>query len=216
MKKLGTIVGWLIFFTLVALSIWRWEINGYGMFVWIAMAIGMSIIRAPHTKKNAQNTVVSQTAASQEKVLLALVGLGGTFIPIIHLATGFLSFANYQLPAWSAAVGAALIIPGLYLFWRSHADLGRNWSVTTEIHNEQTLITNGIYSRIRHPMYSAIWLGFLAQPLLIHNWIAGFGGPVAFAIMYFMRVPYEEAMMKEKFGTEYEAYMQRSGRLFPG
>ena len=53
------------------------------------------------------------------------------------------------------------------------------------------------------------------QPLLDHNWIAGFSAPIAFGIMYVIRVPYEEAMMRQKFGSAYDEYCERSGRLVP-
>lgn len=162
-----------------------------------------------------KNVIVNQKAAKTEKTLLALVAIGSSFLPLIHLATGVLTFANYSVPIWMTALGAFMLIPGLWLFWRSHVDLGRNWSVTTELHEEQTLVTEGVYRRARHPMYSAIWLLFLPQPLLVQNWIAGFSGPLAFAIMYFIRVPYEEDMMREKFGSRYDEYMTRSGRLWP-
>ena len=94
-------------------------------------------------------------------------------------------------------------------------DLGLNWSVTTELRAQHDLVTSGVYERIRHPMYAAIWLIFLVQPLFIHNWIAGLSGPLAFAVMYFVRVPYEETMMRERFGEAYDAYCKCSGRLFP-
>ena len=45
-----------------------------------------------------------------------------------------------------------------------------------------------------------------ATPFLIHNWIAGFGGLVSFGIMYVIRVPLEEAIMRKEFGEAYEAY----------
>lgn len=76
-------------------------------------------------------------------------------------------------------------------------------------------MTNGVYGRIRHPMYAAIWISTLAQPLLIHNWIAGFLVIPAFAAMWFLRVPNEEAMMRARFGDAWDAYCVRAGRLFP-
>ncbi|MGC4251382.1 MAG: isoprenylcysteine carboxylmethyltransferase family protein [Sphingobium sp.] len=60
----------------------------------------------------------------------------------------------------------------------------------------------GIYARIRHPMYAAIWISTLAQPLLIHNWIAGALVVPAFTAMWFLRTPREEVMMRERFGAQ--------------
>ncbi|MEO0461518.1 MAG: protein-S-isoprenylcysteine O-methyltransferase [Pseudomonadota bacterium] len=199
-------VGWI---GIVALG----KTNGYGTIIWIASFPGISLIRAPDAKRNADKVIVDQPEGAKERVLLALVFVGATILPLVLSATGALAFANYTLPIWAPAIGGVLVVPGQWLFWRSHADLGRNWSIATELHEEQTLVTSGVYSRIRQPMYSANWLMFLAQPLLIQKWIAGWAGPIAFAVVYFNRVPYEEAMMRKQFGEEYDAYMQRSGRL---
>ncbi|EAU68309.1 isoprenylcysteine carboxyl methyltransferase [Stigmatella aurantiaca DW4/3-1] len=64
-------------------------------------------------------------------------------------------------------------------------------------------------------MYASIWTSSLAQPVLIHNWIAGSLVIPAFAAMWFLRVPREEAMMRERFGATWDAYAQRAGRLLP-
>jgi len=103
----------------------------------------------------------------------------------------------------------------LVVFWRGHADLGLNWSPSLEIRERHELITRGIYSVIRHPMYASLLLWALAQPLLLHNWIAGGLGPIVFPLFYFLRVGPEERMMLDTFGAEYRGYMQRVGGLVP-
>ena len=96
-----------------------------------------------------------------------------------------------------------------------HADLGQNWSVTLELRKGHQLVKQGVYRSVRHPMYSSIWLWCLAQGLPSGNWLAGWYGFVAFALMYFVRTPREEQMMCESFGEEYRNYMRQTGRLFP-
>jgi len=51
--------------------------------------------------------------------------------------------------------------------------------------------------------------------LFLPNWIAGPAWLVTFGLVYFFRVNYEERMMLDRFGSEYEAYMQNTGRLLP-
>ena len=67
-------------------------------------------------------------------------------------------------------------------------DLGGNWSATLEIRERHSLVTHGVYRRVRHPMYAAHWLWGIAQALLIQNWIAGVGGLLFFAPLYLLRV----------------------------
>lgn len=209
------ILGLIIFTGVFGLILWRWQINGWGSIIWLASVILMILIRGPHAARNKANRITEQFAVSTERILLALVSLGGTLLPVIYLMTGIPDFADYAAPDWLPLIGLALLLPGFWLFWRSHVDLGRNWSVTTQLREDHALITNGVYAHIRHPMYSAIWLIFAAYPFLIHNWIIGPAGIVTFGVMYIVRVPVEEAMMRQAFGDEYDAYVARTGRLWP-
>ena len=84
-----------------------------------------------------------------------------------------------------------------------------------DVRENHQLVTNGIYRRVRHPMYSAFWLWAVAQALLLPNWIAGFAGLAGFGTLFFGRIAREERMMLETFGDSYRAYMARTGRIFP-
>ena len=76
-------------------------------------------------------------------------------------------------------------------------------------------MTSGLFSRIRHPMYTSFWLWAFSQSLLIPNWFAGLTGLVMVGLLYFRRVHREEAMLRETFGRPYEDYMRRTKRLVP-
>jgi protein-S-isoprenylcysteine O-methyltransferase Ste14 len=147
------------------------------IFTWIyfvAILIEM-IIRAPLNRMRKQQKMSERRVSSQEKTILGLLLLAMFLIPIIYAATDWLSFADYTLPDWAGWVGVVLLAGALFVFWRAHADLGLNWSPSLEIREKHELITRGIYGVIRHPMYASQWLWVLAQPLLLQNWIAGFG-----------------------------------------
>jgi len=176
--------------------------------------VGQIIIRAPYDRLRRQNKIISSQSDRQEQILLILLSLG-LVISLLYIFTPWLNFANYQLPFWLRGVGVVFLIGSLYVFWRAHHDLGRHWSPTLEIHADQTLITNGIYQTIRHPMYASQWLGIISQPLLLTNWLAGFAGVISFMLLYFMRVSVEEKMMRAQFGEQYAAYQARTGRVLP-
>jgi protein-S-isoprenylcysteine O-methyltransferase Ste14 len=84
-----------------------------------------------------------------------------------------------------------------------------------EIGDKQTLVSDGVYHYIRHPIYAGFWLWGIAQPLLLHNWIAGFAMLATFVPLYWVRVPREERMLLAHFGEVYRKYMQQTGRIFP-
>ena len=154
-----------------------------------------------------------------EKVLLSLQLVGMHILPLTYLFSSRLDFATYRLPlkaqATAGLLGTVIFGEALWLLWRSHADLGRNWTVELQVQEEQTLVTEGVYKHIRHPMYAAHWLWALAQALLLHNWVAGPAMLATFLPFYLERLPREEQMMLDQFGPEYEAYMARTGQLIP-
>jgi protein-S-isoprenylcysteine O-methyltransferase Ste14 len=150
-----------------------------------------------------------------EKALLFAMVPPTLLLPLAYLFTPLLSFADYRQPDSFAWLGAGLMLTSLWLFWRSHADLGQNWSVSLELREGHQLVTQGVYRWIRHPMYASIWLWALAQGMLLPNWLAGWSMVPVFAALYFLRIPREERMMCEAFGDQYRAYMRQTGRLFP-
>ena len=150
-----------------------------------------------------------------EKILLVVVFAGSLLVPVLYLLTPALAFADYAPPVWLPWLGLAAMVPALWLFWRSHADLGLNWSMSLEMRREHELIRNGVYRRMRHPMYAAIFLFGIAQAMLLPNWVAGLSALVSFAPMYIVRTPREERLMIEAFGEEYEEYMRETWRVFP-
>ncbi len=181
---------------------------------WVGIFIEMAI-RAPLQKtwKTAEKTDrrVSQT----ENILLGLLSVVMVFIPLIYSVTNWLDFANYSLPAWMGWVGVFLLACALLVFARGHMDLKANWSPTLEIRKDHTLVTDGIYRTIRHPMYASQWLWVIAQILLLQNWLAGPIDLLFFIPFYILRVRAEEKMMLDTFGEQYRAYMKTTGGVIP-
>jgi len=173
------------------------------------------IIRVPLERKRKQEKMSERRVTRQEQILLGLLTLGGFIVPLIYAATNWLDFADYRLPTWAGWLGALLTAGALFVFWRAHDDLGLNWSPSLEIREKHELITRGIYGVIRHPMYASQWLLVIAQPLLLQNWIAGFLNLLVFIPFYLLRVKAEEQLMLEKFGNQYQAYMQRVDAVLP-
>jgi protein-S-isoprenylcysteine O-methyltransferase Ste14 len=205
-------IGVLVIVTAIAM---RWRTIEWPAWVWLAGFVASIIIRMPLAFRVRANRIVVNRKDIVEIVLLISMFAAMAILPLLYLTTGLLSFADYRLPSWASLLGAALQLPYLWLFWRSHADLGVNWSPTLEVRHGHTLVETGIYARIRHPMYAAIWIAAVAQPLLVHNWLAGGLVLPAFAAMWFLRVPREEALMVAQFGDAYAAYCRRTGRIIP-
>ncbi|MEO0573197.1 MAG: protein-S-isoprenylcysteine O-methyltransferase [Bacteroidota bacterium] len=183
--------------------------------IFVVFVVIAGFIRRPFEKRNKANAINVDKKDNQEKWLLGLVFLGMSVLPFLYVVSPWLDFANYDLPFPLNVIGAVSLLPTAILFYRSHKDLGRNWSVSLEIRDEHHLVTKGVYEYIRHPMYTAIWLWVICQALLLQNYIAGLSGIISFGLLYLIRVGKEERMMKMQFGEQYETYKQKTKRLIP-
>ena len=102
---------------------------------WIAKAlvltgtVVMIAIRAPHGHRSRIVKVATSYKTPLETGLLVLAGVG-FFVPLIWVASPAFSFAEYALGTGPLVVGVMCLVIGLWLFYRSHADLGTNWSIT--------------------------------------------------------------------------------------
>jgi protein-S-isoprenylcysteine O-methyltransferase Ste14 len=150
----------------------------------------------------------------REKLFYYLVGLG--LIPIFfYVLTSWIDRFRLPLTQRVCWFGTGLIFASDLLFIWFHKALGKNWSPLLEIRKRHTLVTDGPYRFIRHPMYAAIFLIGIGASLLSANWIVALSYMLPVTCMYLVRASDEEKMMIEQFGDEYREYMRRTGRLIP-
>ena len=191
-------------------------LKGHNTFevVFLAGFVVGSVVRNVYTTRCKSVKAEKEYSNVLDFILVSVAGVGMA-VPLLYLFTPWLDFANYNMPGWCGWIGTAAFSGAIFMLWRSHADLGRNWSATLRITGQHSLITNGVYCHVRHPMYTAHLLWAIAQGLLLANWIAGWSFLLLSIPLYLMRIPKEEQMMLEYFGEEYRLYMSRTGRLIP-
>jgi protein-S-isoprenylcysteine O-methyltransferase Ste14 len=178
-------------------------------------SIVMVVIRAPHGQRSRSIPVVRSCKGPREIVLLTSAWFA-FFLPLIWITTPVLAFADYPLHPIPLLTGALCLALGLWLFRRSHADLGANWSITLEVREKHQLVTHGVYRWVRHPMYLALFIYSAGQALVLPNWLAGPSYGVAMVLIFVFRLGPEERMMLEEFGKDYDLYRARTKRLIPG
>ena len=86
-----------------------------------------------------------------ETGLLVLAWIG-FFVPLIWADSPAFSFAEFPLLAGPLVAGVMCLGIGLWLFYRSHADLGSKLVDHFGGTRAAPSITQGVYRRIRHPM----------------------------------------------------------------
>jgi len=187
-----------------------------GKIFWLLGVIAWCAIRyAPYRRSKRTKTAVERDR-NREWVLLAISFVGMFLLPFIFVVADQPRFANYSATSPQIIVGALVCAFAMLVFYRTHKELGRNWSATLEVREGHVLVTTGIYRSLRHPMYAGYWLWMISQALLLANWVAGLAGLVAFGLHYFLRIGHEEQMLRERFGDAYADYAARTNRIIPG
>jgi len=140
---------------------------------------------------------------------------------VIGLLDGYLPALTDRMELWTLdgdalrwfgvalyALGGALRIAPVFA-------LGERFSGLAAIQPGHRLVTSGLYRFVRNPSY----LGMLVNAL---GWALAFRSSVGAALAALLippliaRIHAEEALLREHFGAEYEAYRARTWRLIPG
>lgn len=126
-------------------------------------------------------------------------------VAIIGLTLLVMHTPHLPWTSWRIA-GIAIGLPAFLLFVAARIELGRAFSVQAKA---TTLVTTGVYSRIRNPIYffgAILILGFiiwLGRPWLLLIF-------VVVIPLQVVRSRKEERVLTEKFGAAYLDYKQKT------
>ena len=127
---------------------------------------------------------------------------------------GWMHWSAYSSPSWTRSIGAVLFILGCALMIWTFRSLGTNLTDTVVTRQVHTLVSHGPYRWIRHPLYSSTLLLTTGIGLATANWFILGTGVLVFAIIV-LRTSIEERHLLARFGEDYRAYMERTGRFLP-
>ncbi len=120
-----------------------------------------------------------------------------------------------RMPAWLQAAGAIVLLFSFYLFYLTYRE-NPYLSGVVRIQEDrgQTVVTTGLYSHVRHPMYTGAFLYFLGTAFLLGSWYGVLFEPI-FVGMIAVRALLEERMLRAEL-KGYDAYMaQVTYRFIP-
>lgn len=106
--------------------------------------------------------------------------------------------------------GIFMIVLGIYLWIQAVIVQKINKKVT-----EKKLITTGVYSIVRNPVYSAFTFIFTGLLLFTTNYILLTLPFVFWVILTILMKNTEEKWLKNEFGEEYEKYLKKVNRVIP-
>ena len=115
-------------------------------------------------------------AKEKEAEQRTVVKLSGLFFLIAFVVAGLnWRFGWWILPNWAVWAAAGLFL-GAYLLYAEVLRENTYLSRTIEVQENQKVIDTGLYGIVRHPMYMATTILFLAMPLVLAS-------PISFIVM---------------------------------
>lgn len=112
------------------------------------------------------------------------------------------------------AVGVPLIAAGAVLGFVALRHLGSALTPTPVPIEGAGLRTDGLYRWVRHPIYSAILLMALGYVVLMGTWWS-VGGLVVLLLFFWGKSRWEDRLLREQYGAEWDSWAARTGALLP-
>ena len=124
-----------------------------------------------------------------------------------------LSFLGVELTRF---IGAGLILAGVAGLVDSYARFAlQGLGTPAPIAPPQHLVVTGLYRYVRNPMYVAVVAVILGQAILFGDWrLMTYGGLMWLAFHAFV-LTYEEPVLAQKFGAQYEDFRANVPRWIP-
>ena len=117
-------------------------------------------------------------------------------------------FFHSEAASW---VGVLLCVAGMVLLLISLVAFGTSFRVGIDTSHPDKLVTTGVFSISRNPIYVAFWIVLLGQFLVFPNWLLlVYLGAASW--LFHRQVLREEAYLKEHYGSEYSDYCARVRR----
>lgn len=202
------VVGALVMLPAGSLEYWQGWLFMAVLFIPIFIVGVVMLVRSPELLAK---RLSAKERVSEQSLVVKLSGL--LFIAVFLLSGFNWRFDWLLLPDWAVWLSAVVFLVGYMLYaevLRENAYLSR----VIEVQAGQKVVDTGLYGIVRHPMYSATIILFLAMPLVLAS-------PLSFALMLLYipliikRIKNEESLLEQEL-EGYGDYMCRVRyRLIP-
>ncbi len=143
--------------------------------------------------------------------------MGNRFKSILLVSLQFLFIllllSGISLKNISLSTIIFMLLSAALMFWAIIAMKKSKLSILPEPAANATLITEGPYRFIRHPMYTAILLGSTGILIQQFTWLR-LAILIALSITLYVKISWEEKMLSQKFDG-YKNYMKQTKRIMP-
>lgn len=112
--------------------------------------------------------------------------------------------------------GLTLFCVGLVVRVTAIRQLGVFHAPLVAIQHDHRLVRHGLYRHVRHPSYLGACLAFAGFGLGLGNWLSAVTMVACCMAGYLYRIAVEETALRQRFGSEYDAYRRQTCRMLPG
>ena len=171
------------------------------------------LITEREAEKEKPKTMVPDIVRMQQQFQRWLLRLGQVVVVLQLLGLSLAVFPGK--PFVSQLIGLIIVIVGVGISISARKTLGSNWShaVEYQVKKKQELVTTGIYSVIRHPIYAGLCLAIIGGELVAQSYGVFFG--MALLGIGYWQAKKEEALLLTHFGNAYKSYMKRTKMFLP-
>ena len=122
-----------------------------------------------------------------------------------------------QAVEWGLALlTVSIAVASVWLVNAAARRLGKQWALAARLVEGHTLIQDGPYRFVRNPIYTGMFGMLLATGLATTQWIPLLAAIGLFIAGTYIRIRSEERLLREAFGSEFEAYARNVPALIPG
>jgi protein-S-isoprenylcysteine O-methyltransferase Ste14 len=131
-----------------------------------------------------------------------------------YFRSGWRSWSFVPNSAITGSIGLLLVLVGIAFSIWARLYLGGNWSAAAAVKQDHTLIRQGPYMIVRHPIYSGLLLALLGVAVIVGEVRCLLGVGILF-LSFWLKSRMEERFMLEQFGAQYSLYQQQVKALIP-
>ncbi len=122
----------------------------------------------------------------------------------------------FQLEPGIVILGFVLFLMNVLVRYRAIISLGAFYNPRVALYEEHSLIKEGPYRTIRHPLYLSAFLSVLSLSCIFNSGAALLLTLLAVIPAIVYRINIEEEFLLEHFGEEYREYAENSSKMLPG
>lgn len=177
----------------------------------LTVLTGLMTIAALFTKANLSSGEREDRGNRWVVIALGAISVASAVVPAYCDRIGFWTIGGDAM-RW---IGIALYAGGgLLRLWPVFV-LGRRFSGVVAIQPGHALVTNGIYSVIRHPSYLGLIVLMIGWGLVFRS-VVGVLLALLTVPVLIARIEAEERLLAGQFGEEFDSFRRRTARLIPG